>query len=72
VASGTSEVAGFDGFNGDWCWRRPARFALLGASQMSRLGGEEAEVMENIWRCSSELGATSSGEPKRRPELGFR
>jgi hypothetical protein len=71
VASGTSEVAGIYGFNGDRCRRRPTRFALLGASQMARLGGEEAEVVENIWRCSSELGAMSSGEPKRRSKLGF-
>jgi hypothetical protein len=29
-------------------------------------------VAENLWRCSSELRATSSGEPRRWPELGFR
>jgi hypothetical protein len=28
-------------------------------------------VAENLWRCSSKLGATSSGAPKQWPELGF-
>jgi hypothetical protein len=43
VASGTWEMAGIDGFDGDRCWRRPARFGLVGASQMAWLGGEDAE-----------------------------
>jgi hypothetical protein len=42
VPSGTREMARIDGFNGGRCWRRPTRFGLVGASQMARLGGENA------------------------------
>jgi hypothetical protein len=45
--------------------------ALLGASQMARFGGEDAEGAENHRRYSSELGASSSGGPKLRSKLGF-
>jgi hypothetical protein len=43
VPSGTRELAGIDGFDGGRCWRRPARFGLVGASQMDWLGGEDAD-----------------------------
>jgi hypothetical protein len=43
VPSGTRELARIDGFDGGRYWRRPARFGLVGASQMAQLGGEDAD-----------------------------